>query len=265
MSAPELMEPAVGGKTPMRPIGLALQLIEGVAELQPIGASEIARRLGLPKATAHRILLALETYGWLERDGGNRPLWSVSMTPISIAGRAIERKSGLRIAALSVMDDLRRSTDETVHLGLLDGDSMVLLERVDGMRSVSTFLPVGTSWGLHWSSAGKAVLARLPADRQSAYMSKPLIRRKTTTDILPPEELKLELESVRERGFAMSVGSMPGSASSVGAAIYDKSGFPFAGLSISGASERLKAEQLLELAPKVVEAARRISMGVSMD
>ena len=88
-----------------------------------------------PKATVHRLLLALETYGWLERDGGSRPLWSVTMKPIAIGGRAIERKSGLRIAALSIMDALRHATGETVHLGLRDGDSIVLIERIDGTKS----------------------------------------------------------------------------------------------------------------------------------
>ena len=34
-----------------------------------------------------RLLLALETFGWLERDGGSRPLWSVSMRPIAVGGR----------------------------------------------------------------------------------------------------------------------------------------------------------------------------------
>ena len=62
-------------KAPMRPVGLALAAVERVAEWQPIGTSELARRMDLPKATIHRLLLALEAYGWLERDGGTRPRW----------------------------------------------------------------------------------------------------------------------------------------------------------------------------------------------
>ncbi len=252
-------------KGPNRPVGLALLLVERVAEWQPIGASDIARRLGLPKATVHRLLLALENFGWLERDGGSRPLWSVSMRPIAVGGRAIERKSGLRMAALSVMDALRHATGETVHLGLVDGENIVLIERIDGVNSVNIFLPVGTSWDLSWSSSGKTVLAHLPAGERESYLRTPRFRRKSETDILPPAELAAELTQIRERGFAMSIGIPPASSSSIGTAIFDKRGRPFAGLSITGASDRLGEDQLLALTPHLIAAARRISIGMSMD
>lgn len=250
--------------TPLRPIGLALRIIETVAEQQPISASDVARRVSLPKATAHRILQALELAGWLERDGGTRPLWSVTMKPIAIGGRAIERKSGLRMAALTLMDALRRSTGETVHLGLLHEDAIVLIERLDGTNSVNSFLPVGTSWELHWSSSGKCVLANWPPEEQLAYLSRPLYRRKSTTEIMPPGELAAELEAIRGRGFAISVGRPPATSSSIGTALFDKRGYAFAGLSISGAADRLGEEQLLQLAPQLMATARGISIGMSM-
>lgn len=251
-------------KAPMRPVGLALALVERVAEWQPIGASELARRMDLPKATIHRLLLALEVYGWLERDGGTRPRWSVTVKPISIGGRAIEHKSGLRMAALSIMDSLRHATGETVHLGLLQGDNILLIERIDGINSVNIFLPVGTSWDLSWSSAGKVVLANLPVGRQKAYLQTPRFRRKSETEIIPIDELTAELAMIRECGFAMSVGMPPAASSSVGAPIFDKDGVAFAGLSITGAANRLRTDELLTLAPRVVEAARRISIGMTM-
>ena len=252
-------------KGPNRSVGLSLRLVERVAEWQPIGASDIARRLSLPKATVHRLLLALETFGWLERDGGSRPLWSVSMRPIAVGGRAIERKSGLRMAALSVMDALRHATGETIHLGLVDGENIALIERIDGVNSVNIFLPVGTSWDLSWSSSGKAVLAHLPEAERQNYLQTPRLRRKTDTEIIPTDQLAAELLQIRERGFAISVGVPPAASSSIGTAIFDKHGRPFAGLSITGAADRLHEEELLALAPHLVAAARRISIGMSMD
>lgn len=249
---------------PMRPVGLALTLIERVAELQPIGASDLARRVNLPKATVHRLLLALEAYGWLERDGGARPRWSVTIKPISIGGRAIEQKSGLRMAALSVMDALRHETGETVHLGLLQGDNILLIERIDGIKSVNIFLPTGTSWDLSWSSGGKCILANLPSEQQEAFLATPRYRRKSDTEIVPPDMLRTELALIRERGYAVSVGLPPAASSSVGAPIFDRNGAAFAGLSVTGASTRLREAELMELAPRVVEAARRISIGMTM-
>lgn len=255
---------APASRGPMRPVGLALAVVDRVAELQPIGASDLARHIALPKATVHRLLLALESYGWLERGAGPRPRWSLTVKPIGIGGRAIERKSGLRMAALSVMDSLRHETGETVHLGLLHGDKMLLIERIDGIKSVGIFLPVGTSWDLTWSSSGRAILANLSADEQREFLRTPRYRRRSETDVIPVGELMAELALVRERGFAISVGIAGANSSSIGAAIFDRHGAPFAGLSLSGAVDRLREPELMALAPLLVEAARRISMGMAL-
>lgn len=246
----------------MRPVELAFRLLEQVAELQPIGASDLARSMALPKATVHRLLIVLEGAGWLAREEKARTLWSVTLKPVAVAGRAIERMSGLRMAALPVMDDLRRDLGETVHLGLLDGDRIVLVERVDGAKSVNSFLPVGTHWDLHWSSAGKAILAHLPEPAKAAYLAKPLLKRRST-EPLDPAELAAELEAIRAQGFATTLGRGEARSSSVGAAIFDKFGVPCAGLSVTGAAERLSQDDLMGLAPKVAAAAGRISMGLS--
>lgn len=248
----------------MRPVRLALQMVERIAQWQPISASELARRLALPKATVHRLLIALEQFGWLERQGGTRPLWSLTSRPITIGGHAIERKSGIRMSALSVMDALRIATGETVHLGLLDGETIILIERLDGFKSVNVFLPTGTSWDLSWSSGGRAVLAHMSAEFQQAYLEVPRYRRKSETDIMPRDELAAELTAIRQQGFAISIGVLPASSSSIGCAIFDKTGAPFAAISISGASDRLGRADLLSLAPHLVEAARSISMGMGM-
>jgi DNA-binding IclR family transcriptional regulator len=247
----------------MRPIELALQLIERVAELQPVGTSDLARQMDLPKATVHRLVQALERAGWLEREPDSRALWCVSSKPIAVAGRAIERKRGLRMAALPVMDDLRRETGETLHLGLLVDDGIVLLERFDGNRPMHAFIPVGTQWQLHRSSAGRAVLAHLTAERQQDYLATPRAWRWTEQPVAP-EAFRAELDHIRERGFAYTLGRQAQETSSVGAPIFDKHGVPFAGLSITGAADRLKAEECLALAPRVMDAARRISVGMSL-
>jgi IclR family acetate operon transcriptional repressor len=176
----------------------------------------------------------------------------------------IHIRSGALVSALSVMDALRNATGETIHLGLLDDEAIILIERLDGFKSVSVFLPTGTSWDLSWSSGGKAVLAHLPIKMQEAYLDTPRYRRKSETDFMPREELAAELATIRQQGFAISVGVQPASSSSIGCAIFDKSGAPFATISITGASDRLRRSDLLALAPQVKEAARRISMGMSM-
>lgn len=246
----------------MRAVEIALRLIEQIAENQPAGASDLARELNLPKATVHRSLLTLERSGWIERLDDGRTRWMLSLKPLTVGGQAIEARRGLRMAALPVMEALRRATEETVQLSVLDADSIVLIERFDGLRSSRAFIPFGKRWDLHRSSAGKAVLANLPLEARQAYLAKPLLRRRST-ELMDPAELEAELELTRTRGFAMTLGAKPPDTNTVGAAIFDKRGHPFAAISISGPAERLLADDCLRLAPQVMDAAERISIGMS--
>src|ERR1700731_2307057 len=90
--------------------------MEEMAAHQPVGVSELARLLDLSKTTVHRSLMTLRDAGWIQPADHGRALWSLSVRALVVGGRAVDSHSGLRSIAVPVMEELRRATEETIHL-----------------------------------------------------------------------------------------------------------------------------------------------------
>lgn len=245
----------------MRPVQIALQLIEALAVKQPAGVTELAALIGVPRSTAQRALVALRKCGWIEFADESRGTWSLTMRALIAAGRATQAHGTLRNIAIPVMEELRRATQETVHLMVRNDDRVVLVERLDGLLPVDQFRPFGSDAPMTLTATGKAILAALPAAQLDAILKRP-IPRHTEVSITDAAELRKELRRVKEQGFATTRGGNRSNVGAVGAAILDALNQPFAAISVSGPISRMSAARCKKFGPAVRDAARRISMGV---
>src|SRR5262245_60272422 len=105
---------------PVAAVLSTFRVLEEVAQLQPVGVSELARSTGMPKSTVQRCLLTLQYVGWLRMVDPTRAKWGVTTKPLGIGLRAAGEE-GLREAAQPFLDELRTVTSETVHLAVRDG------------------------------------------------------------------------------------------------------------------------------------------------
>ena len=247
----------------MRPVRLALQIIEEIASHQPIGTSELARRLDLSKTTVHRSLMSLREAGWIEQSEESRKSWMLSIRALVVGGRSVDSRGSLRRVSIPVMEDLRRSTGETIHLLVHYRSYVVLIERLDGIKPVRVFNPFGGRAALHRTSSGMAILAHLTRQEQSAYFSelRSAERRRSATDIT---ELRDELAPIVQRGFAVNLGQNLPNVNAVGAAIFDSRSVPIAAITVSAPSERMTSAKCVTYGPLVSDAARRISLGMGL-
>lgn len=244
----------------MRPVELALRIVELLSSHQPLGVSELSRLADIPKSTAQRSLKALQKAGWVEAADPTQRLWSLTMQAVLASGRAGQRQSGLRNIALPVMEELRRATGETIHLTYRFRRSIVVVERLDGIKPVRHFLAYGAVYALHATASGKSILSQLPQEDLDTYLALPLeaITPRTVTEV---DALRTELAHAREQGFAVTLGGNILDVHAVGSAIRDYSGIPIAAVSISAPAERLSNDLLPEFGALIADAARRISLG----
>lgn len=158
--------------------------------------SAMARRAGLPVTTAHRLAGELVAWGGLEKanDGyrvGQR-IWRL--------GLLAPAQQNIAEVAAPFMQDVLFVTHNVVNLFILDGQEVLLVERMSGTGAGQPFRRVGARLPLHASAAGKIMLA---------YGSKELItavsRRlepHTARTITSPATLAAEIERVQALGYA---------------------------------------------------------------
>jgi IclR family acetate operon transcriptional repressor len=233
-----------------------------IGRLQPVGVSEIARELDLPKSTVQRSLKSLEQAGWIEMAADERSAWVLTLKAGLAVGRSDYGTRTLRIAALPVMEELRRRTHESIYLAVRHNMQIALVERLDGTNPVVHAWPLWRPGPMHGTSLGKAILSALPADEMDEYFSAPLQKVSALT-VTDPEKLRVEMAEIRERGFSTAFQTNWPDENGVGAAIRNNRGQPFAAISISAPVSRVSREKCLELGDLLVDAARRISLGLA--
>lgn len=237
----------------MGSVATALAVLETVGEQQPVGVSDVARSLGIPKTTAHRMLQELKLLGWIRISGSDVPRWSLTSKVLTLAGQVVA-VSDVRQLALPAMHELNERTGETIHLTVPDDGHVVLLDKVDSTHPVRAWSWVGGRAPIHVTASGKSILACLPEEEVRALLSSGL-QQYTELKHRDVDALLVELAAVRTRGYALNPGEWRADVASCGAAVLDSTGRPVAALSISMPRHRFPEEKWARYGALVRDAA----------
>jgi IclR family transcriptional regulator, KDG regulon repressor len=223
-----------------------------------LSAGDIGRRIDLDPSTTFRMLVTLDAHGFVKQDPitGKYRLGAVCLE----LGSQFLRSNNIRQPAIEVMYALRDQYGETVHLGMLDRNEIVYLEKVPGLHAIGLMSSrVGGRAPAHATSIGKALLANLPLDDLHSGWARRKLARCTPATITDWKELAKECERIRENGYAIDNQEYESGVKCVAAPIFGHKGTA-ASISISGPVERMeehiKKQGLIEA---VVSAAARIS------
>ncbi|WP_337187487.1 IclR family transcriptional regulator [Phenylobacterium sp.] len=248
-------------EVPIRPVEIALQLLELLSQHQPVGVSDLARLADLPKSTAQRALRVLEKSGWAEMTDPRRSVWSLTVRAVVASSRPTYEQARLRNLAVPVMEELRRATEETVHLSYRFRRSTFLLERLDGLKPARYFFPYGARSALHATASGKAILSAMTDAALDSYFDRPLAAL-TPTTVTDPELIRRDLAETRARGYSVTLGGNVADLHAIGAPIIGPQGHPIAALSVSMPRDRALPETVARFGPLVADAARRLGLGL---
>ncbi|TYL55883.1 IclR family transcriptional regulator [Nocardioides sp. BGMRC 2183] len=212
---------------------------------------EVAVRAGLPRSTVHRILDQLLATGWVQRrtDG-------YALSAGATASRnAPSEHPELRSVAAPVLNRLHLDTGLAVHLGVLTGPEVLILDRVVGRSTIGLPTRVGGRVPAHATALGKAMLATLsPEDIDALF--KPGITKRTPRTIGHLATLHQELGKVRgRRNLAYEDGEFVLGVSAMGVPITGSEGLVGA-VSIGG---MLPLENIERLGPLLLRAASHVS------
>lgn len=247
--------------TAMNNVLTVLEVLEAVSTQQPVGVSELARSMGLPKSTVQRSLETLRVAGWLQQ--GAAGAWSLSLKPAVIGQRAGNEWS-LRDAARTFLSVLRHATEETVRLWLRDGADVVLIETLESAKTVRAITPVGSRVGLHASSAGKAILAAMSDTELDHFLAGPL-HAYTNRTIVKPARLRAAVEEIRSRGYAQSNSEASVDVGGVAAPIIGPDRRPIAAIGVVLPMHRLDADLAARFGKLVRDAAAKVTEMLARD
>ncbi|WP_020105883.1 IclR family transcriptional regulator [Nocardia sp. 348MFTsu5.1] len=221
-----------------------------------LSLADVCTRTGIPRSTAHRLLVELSELGWIQRTGAK---FELGMTLFEL-GERVSVKRRLRVAAMPFMQDLYAVTEQTVHLAVRDQYDVVYIEKIHGHTAQHLPSQVGGRLPLTCTAVGKALLAFESPDFQTDVLTRPL-RRYTENSITDPKILERELAQTRARGVAIEREESSKGTCCLAATVLMRDE-PVASLSVSVPKERFKPELL---GPAVRTASLALGRTLSRD
>lgn len=220
--------------------------------------SEIARATGLTTSTVHRLLSAMQQ-NQLVRQTRERRYAPGPLIVQLVRGGAVA--TTLREAALQTMAVLRDEVQETVglHSLLPTTDERVVVDQVESHQPLRrTYTELGMPIPLPYGAPGKVLCAWLPPARRQSILERDLTPL-TPTTVTDTKALRLQLEEIRHRGYAMSLAERTAGIRSVAAALFDHDGSVTGCLSVSGPEMRMPTDRMHTIGSQVRRAAWTVS------
>ncbi|MFV2043475.1 MAG: IclR family transcriptional regulator [Anaerolineales bacterium] len=244
-------------KVYLKTVDRALQVLLQFDEAHPVwSADELAAVLGLHRSIIYRILATLEHSRFVTQNG-KRGMFRLGPSLVSL-GNVVLSGIDLRQVAAPRMADVVRETGETAFLTVLSGDESVCIDKVESPIPIRVTLTIGSRHPLHAGASNKILLAYLPKAQIETYIAEGL-NPITPNTIVEADLLKKDLEEIRRKGFAFSIGELTPGMAAIGAPILDSNGSLEGALSISGLSTSFGDERLPMLVQAVCRAAEDIS------
>ncbi len=222
-----------------------------------LGVTEVSRRLGIGKSTAHRLLSTLAEERLLEQDPKTGS-YRLGLAMYEL-GASVALHNDLHEASAAVLDHLRNATRETVQIGILDGREVVYIERRESPQTLRLFGRVGHRNDAHCTSSGKVLLAFLPQEDLDHLLDGWTLRRHTPATITNLTSFRSTLQNIRQQGWAENVNEAEMGAASIAAPIRNARGDVVAAISIAGPVQRLGNDSLRRFSRPVVEAGLAVS------
>lgn len=236
-----MTSPAAPGPAPVEAIDRALALLSGLAEAGPEGTTLVAlcRDLGMNKSTAYRALATMRARGYVSQDADG----SYRLGPAAVGlGAQYFGPASLAQLVHPALLVLARDLDELVHLGILNGDRVVYVDKVEPEKSIRVFSQIGRNVPVATTSLGRAILAykQLPDDQLDAFVP-------AGAD---SSRLRQALAEARRRGYATEIEENEPGIACVGVPILAE-GSAVAALSVTMLSNTLDEHRMAEVAARV--------------
>jgi DNA-binding IclR family transcriptional regulator len=183
----------------IRSVEIAFSIIEALQEKDEVGVTELSDDLDYAKSTVHSHLRTLEEQEMIVRENDS---YRLSIQILDMA-RHVREQIGNYDVIRDEVEKLAEETGEIAQFGVEEYDRVTYFYKATGAQSVETASRVGKQQPMHSTSLGKTILAYRPPESIEETISNLAFTERTPQTITDPEELRADLETIRERGYGI--------------------------------------------------------------
>ncbi|WP_254533594.1 IclR family transcriptional regulator [Natrinema gelatinilyticum] len=251
----------MGEKVKIKAVKNTTEILKIVSVRGKASVSEVAAEADMPNSTAHDYLQSLKQTGYLINDSEG----------YSLSTRLLEHGTRRRLqldiyeTAKPEIAKLARETGEHASLMIEENGFGILLSTVMGEDAVEIVAHDGTKTPLHATAPGRTILANLPEERVDAIVEQHGLPKMTRNTITEREELDAELQSIKEKKYALEQGEIMDGMRGVGAPIIRRDSDKVVGaISVYGPTNRTINKQFEDMVPELlIQSANIIELNLA--
>ncbi len=246
-------------KTRLTSVTTAIRLLKAFSDKEEveIGISQLAKRLRVSKSTVHRLATTLVAEGLLEQNPETeRYRLGVALFTL---GALVRRRMDLSTEAKPLLSDLRRITQENVHLAILQGEHVTYIYDLESLQPVRLGSHLGSLQPAFCSAEGLAILAFQDDATIDRVLAGRLIPR-TSRTVIDPARIREQLTIIKRQGYAIENGESEIGTRAIAAPVREAEGAVVAAVGVAGPSQRLSHRAIAGFAPHVIGTADAISV-----
>ncbi len=197
-------------------------LLAFTAERPSWGVRELSAYLGFSPATTQRILQILKNEAFVEQDHHSRQyrLGHIYYRFLHI----LQNSHPVARIALPFMEELLKQTRETVHLNIRDHHERVCIDSLESVQELKVGMAIGHRSPLYAGASSKCLLAFSDPAFVDDYLQQVSLRQLTATTITHTAQLRTEIESIRQKGYAASLAERIPGLGSLSAPVFNHHG-----------------------------------------
>ncbi len=217
-----------------------LKVIEVLAENRTLSVTQMAKLLGQNRSASHRFLATLEELGYVIKDSQSR--YRLSLKLFEIANK-IDDVDEIRSIVRPYMRELSNLHGETVNLGKLEGNDVVIIDVVLGTEVIKYDSSIGERSPAHTLAMGKAILAFRSEQEQDDYTASASFIPRTINTITSKTIFSRELSRIKRQGYALDEEEWTLGLKCISLPILNNP-FPSYAISVSGPTQRMIPEKI---------------------
>jgi len=227
-----------------------------IDEKKPLGITEFSRKLGLAKTTIASIVSTLDAIGYLEKD----PFTGKYRLGPQLFQLGMKCATNMDLVNISRawMERLCFQFMEPVNVGMLVGDKVTIVMRVEPENRYMVFPQAGSVIPMHSTCIGKMLIAHMDSTRRGLILAQCRFERFTEHTITTLTRFLEEIEQIRQTGISFDNQESIMGLAGIGGPVYNHTGQTIAAFAITGNSENISRKK-----KDIIEAVRFTSKQVS--
>ena len=247
--APETGPPAAGTQTLLRGLDLLEAVVSG-----PVSLAELSKTLNLNRSTVHRLASALVDRGYLKLTPREGYTLSAKLLELGFAAR---QQNNLPRVARPHLERLAELTGDTVHLGILDGNKALYLDKLPGRRRIEISSRVGERHPLCVTGLGKALLLDRTQDEwRSLFHAERGMGAQSASAF---HTWLKGMQRYQAGGYSFDLEENEDRIRCVGAPLRDETGKIVAAISVASVAQYMDDQRMADLSSTVRDTAAAIS------